>query len=141
MHLSNFKTLISSYPNSAESDASIEYVRNIFIEQQKPSEFVAFMKQNGKEISYSEEDSLTYASANMRYNSNDLMNALSGFKTYLSKFNDGRYAIEANYNIAEIYNGLKEYANSLIGYAYVAAKAPNKFAEKSVLQAATDQLL
>ena len=134
--LTNFKTLISKYPNSQESEASIEYVRNIFIEQQKPGEFVTFMKQNGKEISYSEEDSLNFASANIRYSNNDIPNALTGFKNYLNKFDDGRYAIEANYNIAEIYNSLKEYANSLIGYTYVASKAPNKFAEKCVLQAA-----
>lgn len=134
--LASFKTLISSYPNTTESDAAIEYVRNIFIEQQKPTEFVAFMKQNGKPISYSEEDSLTYASASLRFNNNEQQNALNGFKDYLKKFPEGRYAIEANYNIAEIYNGRKEYANALIGYAYVSGRAPNRFAEKSILQAA-----
>jgi len=134
--LASFKSLISSFPNSAESDAAVEYVRDIFIQQQKPTEFAAFMRENGKSISYSEEDSITYASANNRYTNNDLQNALTGFKDYLNKFPDGRYAIDANYNIAEMYNGKKDYPNALIGYAYVASKAPNKFAEKSVLQAA-----
>lgn len=134
--LASFKTLISSYPNSPESDAAVEYVRDIFLEQQKPGDFAAFMRQNGKSISYSEEDSLTFASANIRYNSNDKENALNGFKAYLNKFPNGRYAIDANYNVAEIYNGKKDYNNALTGYSYVAAKAPNRFAEKSVLQAA-----
>ncbi len=93
--------------------------------------------KSGKEISYTEEDSLTYASADMQFNNNDQQNAaLTGFKEYLNKFPNGRYAIDANYKIAEIYNGRKEYSNALIGYAYVASKAPNKYAEKSVLQAA-----
>ena len=134
--LSSFKTLISSFPNSAESDAAIEYVRDIFVQQQQPTEFVAFMRANGKSISYSEEDSLTYVSANNRYTNNDQTSALNGFKDYLNKFPNGRYAIDANYNIAEMYNGKKDYQNALTGYAYVASKAPNKFAEKSVLQAA-----
>lgn len=134
--LVSFKKLISSYPNSPESDAAIEYIRNIFIEDQKPAEFVNFMRQNGKTISYSEEDSLTYASAEIRYNNNDQVNALKGYIEYLKKFPEGRYSLEANYNAAEIYNGKKDFANALIGYAYVAAKAPNKFAQKSVLQAA-----
>lgn len=134
--LASFKTLISSYPNSSESDQAIEYVRNIFIEQQKPQEFVDFMRQNGKTISYSEEDSLTYAAANLRYTSNDLQNALTGYKTYLAKFPEGKYALEANYNTAEIYYNRKEFTNALIGYAFVASKAPNKYAEKSILQAA-----
>ena len=134
--LTNFKTLISSYPNSAESDAAVEYVRDIFISEQKTTEFVAFMKQNGKTISYSEEDSLTYASASIRYNNNDQTAALTGFRDYLNKFPEGRYSLDANYLAAEIYNGRKEYANALIGYTYVASRAPNKFAEKSVLASA-----
>jgi TolA-binding protein len=134
--LSNFKTLISTYPNAAESESAVEYVRDIFIADQKPGEFVNFMRQSGKNITYSEEDSLTYASANIRYTSNDLNNALTGFKDYLNKFPNGRYAIDANYFTAEIYNNRKEFENALIGYTYVASKAPNKYAERSVLQAA-----
>jgi TolA-binding protein len=134
--LASFKTLISSFPNSTESDAAIEYVRDIFISQQKPGEYVAFMKANGKEVSYTEADSLTYASAETRFNNNDLVNAQNGYKDYLNKFPNGRYSIDANYKIAEIYNNKKDYQNALIGYTYVAAKAPNKWAEKSVLQAA-----
>ncbi|WP_242692126.1 tetratricopeptide repeat protein [Aridibaculum aurantiacum] len=134
--LTNFQTLISTYPNSAESDAAVEYVRNIFVDQQKPAEFVNFMRQNGKNISFSEEDSLTYASANIRYQNRDMTNALTGLKDYLNRFPNGRYAIDANYVIADIYNSRKEYENALIGYTYVASKAPNKYAERAVLQAA-----
>lgn len=134
--LSNFKTLVSGYPNSAESDDAVEYIRNIFIEQQQPSEFVSFMRQNGKTISYSEEDSLTYASAYIRYNNNDAASALSGFRDYINKFPEGRYTIDASYYAAEIYNSRKDYENAVIGYDYVGAKAPNRFAERSLLQAA-----
>ncbi|MDQ6814150.1 MAG: tetratricopeptide repeat protein, partial [Bacteroidota bacterium] len=134
--LASFKTLISSFPNSVESDAAIEYVRDIFISLQKPSEYVAFMKANGKDVSYNEADSLTYASAEARYDNNDLQNAQNGFIDYLKKFPAGRYSVDANYKVAEIYNGRKDYQNALIGYTFVASKAPNKFAEKSVLQAA-----
>jgi TolA-binding protein len=134
--MASFKSLVTTYPNSAESDAAVEYIRNIFIENQQPSEFVNFMRTSGKTISYSEEDSLTYASAAMRFSSNDQNGALTGFRNYLSKFPNGRYALEASYNTAEIYNGKKDYPNAMIGYEYVATRAPNKFAEKSVLQAA-----
>lgn len=134
--LNAFKTLISTYPNSAESDDAVEYVRNIFVEDQKAGEYVAFMKQSGKNVSYTEEDSLTYASADIRYNNNDMQNALTGYLNYLNKFPDGRYAIDASYRSAEIYNTRKDYPNALKGFTYVAAKAPNKYAQQSVLQAA-----
>ena len=134
--LANFKTLISTFPNATESDAAVEYVRSIFVNQQQPAEFVNFMRQNGKEISFNEEDSLTYASANMRYQSRDFNNALVGFKDYISRFPNGRYALDVNFQMAEIYNDRKEFENALIGYQFLASKAPNKHAERAVLQAA-----
>ena len=134
--LTNFQKLISQFSNSEESNNAIEYVRDIFIESQKPDEFVAFMKKNGKAISYSEEDSITYISAFNVYENKSFDNALKGFKNYLSKFTDGKYAIEANYYSADILNNKKDYLNALPYFSNVAAKAPNIFAEVSVLQAA-----
>jgi tetratricopeptide (TPR) repeat protein len=63
-------------------------------------------------------------------------NALSGFVNYIRQFPDGQYAIDANYKVAGIYNDRKDFKNALNYYDAVAAKAPNKYAETSVLQAA-----
>jgi tetratricopeptide (TPR) repeat protein len=134
--LENFKKLVSSYPNSGESEDAIEYIRSIFVENGQPGEFVTFMRTNGKQISYTEEDSLTYASAQIQYNNKNPENALTGFRNYLGKFPDGRYAIDANFFAAEILSSQKDFANALTYYSNVAAKAPNKYAERSTLQAA-----
>ncbi|HRI20980.1 MAG TPA: tetratricopeptide repeat protein, partial [Panacibacter sp.] len=134
--LNNFKQLISAYPNSEESDQAVDYVRNIFVENQRLGEFVTFMRQNGKDISYSEEDSLTYVSATIPYNNKSYDAALKSFADYLQKFPDGKYAVDANYQVADIYNGRKDFTNALKYYSAVAAKAPNKYAEAGVLQAA-----
>ena len=134
--LNNFKKLISTYPNSEESDQAVNYVRNIFIDNQHPQDFVAFMRQSGKDVSNSEEDSLTYVSASLAYNNKSYDNALKGFANYLQKFPEGEYAMDAYYLTAEIYNSRKDFKNALTYYDAVAAKAPNKYAEVSVLQAA-----
>jgi TolA-binding protein len=134
--LEAFKKLISGYPNSEESDAAIEYVRSIFVENGQPGEFVTFMRNNGKTITYSEEDSLTYASAQIQLQNKNTENAMRSLQDYLKKFPDGRYAIDANFFIADIYNTKKDHANALTHYSNVAAKAPNKYAEQSILQAA-----
>ncbi len=134
--LKNFQQLISAYPNSAESDEAVEYVQNIFINRQQPQQFIDFMKQNGKAVSYSQEDSLTYISSAARYNQKDYTNALNGFNDYLTKFPDGKYSINANYLSAEIYNDRKDFKDALLHYDAVAAKAPNDYAENAVLQAA-----
>jgi len=134
--LNNFKQLISVYPNSAESDEAVDYVKSIFVENQKPAEFVAFMRQNGKNVSYSEEDSLTYVAANISYENKNYDAALNGLNDYIKKYPDGKNLIDASYQAAEIYNTRKDYANAVKYYETVAAKAPNKYAELSALQAA-----
>ncbi|MGI8950004.1 MAG: tetratricopeptide repeat protein [Chitinophagaceae bacterium] len=134
--LKQFQTLVSQYPNSPESDDAVEYIRNIFLNRQQPGEYVNFMRKNGKNVSYSEEDSLSFISASARYNSKDYNNALNDFSNYLTKFPDGKYSIDAHFFSAEIYNARKDFRNALTHYDAVAAKAPNKFAEAAVLQAA-----
>jgi TolA-binding protein len=134
--LSFFKTLVIKYPNSPESDDAVEYIRKIFVEDQKPGEFITFMRENGKTVTYNEADSLTFKAAILRYEVKDYVAAKKGFADYLSKFSDGRYAIEANYFSAEINIVNKDYAAALPYYNAVAAKAPNIYAERSALQSA-----
>ncbi|WP_153800696.1 tetratricopeptide repeat protein [Foetidibacter luteolus] len=134
--LNNFKKLISGYPNSSESEEAVEYVRSIFIENQKPSEFIAFMRQNGKNVSYTEEDSITYVAANIAYENKNYDAAAGALGNYVKQYPDGRYVIDATYQMADIYNNRKDFRNAANYYQAVAQKAPNKYAEISALQAA-----
>ncbi len=134
--LQSFKKLVSSYPNSQESADAIDYIRNIFIEKQKPGEFASFMKQNGKPLTYSEEDSLTFRSAMLRYEAKDIAGAKSGLGDYIARFPEGRYQIDANYLSAEIAIAAKSNMGALPFYKAVADQGQNRYAERSVLQAA-----
>lgn len=131
-----YQGLMNQYPNSPEADAALENIRNIFIEQGQTDDYVAFMKKAGKTISVSEEDSLTYAAAELQYLNQNQNGALTGFAAYISRFPAGGHAIDANYYLAEIYNARKDWSNAAKYYEAVADKAPNKYAEKAVLQAA-----
>ncbi len=134
--LQAFKKLVTAYPNTQESNDAIDYIRDIFVEKQKPGEFASFMKQNGKPITYSEEDSLTFRSAMLRYDAKDMNGAKSGFADYVSRFPEGRYSIEANYFSAEINVAAKSNTGALPFYKAVADQGQNKYAERSVLQTA-----
>lgn len=134
--LNSFRKLVSSYPNTQESEDAIEYIRNLFIEQQKPAEFVNFMKQNGKPVTITEEDSLTFRSPMLRYEAKDLAAAKTGFIAYLSKFPEGKYALEANYFLAEMMVANKANAEALPYYKAVADRSQSKYAERSTLQTA-----
>jgi tetratricopeptide (TPR) repeat protein len=134
--LDNFKKLVTTHPNTQESEDAIEYIRNIFVEKQKPGEFVDFMRQNGKAISTSEEDSLTFRSAMLRYDAKDMTGARAGFATYLAKFPAGQSYLEANYLTAEILVSNKANTQALPYYKAVADAGQSKYAERSTLQTA-----
>ena len=131
--LSTFKTLLGKYPQSPESEDAIDNIRNIFIGQGKPDEYVKFIKAAGKNISYSEADSLTYTAANIQLSNGNKDKALEGFTAYLSQYPDGQYGIPASYYAAQLLEEKKDMKTAVSRYQYVADKAPNKFAERSML--------
>jgi tetratricopeptide (TPR) repeat protein len=94
------------------------------------------MRQAGRPLSVSTEDSLTYAAAEKLYDDQKINEALASFNNYLQKFPDGVYALDANFNRAEIYNTKKDWPNALSSYEAIAKDAPNKYAERSILTAA-----
>lgn len=134
--LDQFKILVKQFPYSSESETAIEYIRNIFIAKQAPSLYIDFMKENGKLVAIDEADSITYRAAMIRYQAKDNLGAESGFTEYVLKFPDGKYAIEANYFLAEVNIVQQKPLSALPFYTAVAHKAPNKYAERSALQAA-----
>lgn len=134
--LNQLNQLLKQYPNSSEAEEGLENARTIYVEEGKTGDYVAFAKSLGKDISSSQEDSLTYTAAAVQFNNGNLDAALSRFENYLTKFPDGRYSLEANYYKSEIYTTKKDLKKAVAGYEVVANRVPNKFGEKSLLQAA-----
>jgi len=134
--LNSYSQLIKTYPQSAEADEAADIVKSIYVEEGKPEEYVKLMNENGKNVSISEADSLTYSAAFAKYNAGDCAAAITGFNNYISRFSSGEFLIDANFQRSECYQKNKDFANALIGYAYVNAKGNSKYFEKATLEAA-----
>jgi len=134
--LASYESLIQKYPQSAEADEALSIIRDIYVEEGRPNDYLALMKKNGKTVSVSEADSLTYTAAFTRYNNNDCAAALTSFGNYLSSFPDGAYSIDAHYLRSTCYQKNKDWSNALKGYAFVNAKGLNKYYERATLEAA-----
>lgn len=134
--LANYETLINRYPQSAEADEAMGIIRDIYIEEGRPNDYVALMQKNGKAISVSEADSLNYSAAILKYNNNDCNAAITSFGNYLNQYPNGSYAIEANFLRSTCYQKNKDWANAVKGYDYVTTKGLNKFYERAALEAA-----
>ena len=134
--LENYKALIQQFPSSPEAEEALANVKNIYIEDGKPAEYLEMMSKNGKSISPVEADSLTYIAAEIKYTANDFATAITGFNNYLSLFPAGAHVLEANYFIAECYDKNKEWAKALTGYDYVNSKGLNRYFERATMEAA-----
>jgi TolA-binding protein len=134
--LNQYDSLLQQFTHSPEAQDALDNAKTIYVEEGRTSEYVNFAKSMGMEISTSQEDQLAYQEAEVQFNNGNFPAASQKFESYLAKFPDGKYSLEANYYKSEIYFSQKDWAKAAGGYGAVADKAPNKFAEKSLLQAA-----
>lgn len=134
--LTQYTSLLQQYPNSPEAEEALENAKVIYVEEGRTSEYVNFARTMGKDISTTQEDQLAYEEAEVQFNNGNFPAAARKFEDYLAKFPDGKYSIEAWYYKSEIYLNQKDWAKAVAGYETLGDKAPHKFGEKSLLQAA-----
>ena len=134
--ITNLRYLVTNYPDAPESEDALNHLRIIYLEQGKPNEYAVVAREAGKPLTVDVEDSLTYVAADIQYRNGNMNNALTAFESYLQQFATGMYAIDAHYNIGEIYLSRKDWAKALQHFQAVAERAPNPYAERAVLGAA-----
>jgi tetratricopeptide (TPR) repeat protein len=134
--LANYQQLLQQFPQSPEADQALDNIKNIYVEEGNPNDYVELMRKSGKNVSVSEADSLTYSAAEIKLNANDCVAAIAGFTNYLAKFPTGAYAIDANFFRSECYAKSKDWSNALTGYSFVNAKGLNTYYERATLAAA-----
>ncbi|MDI9357987.1 MAG: tetratricopeptide repeat protein [Phycisphaerales bacterium] len=131
--LGSFNVLMDKYPNATESNNAIEYIRDIYIQNNTADSFTNYMQAHGRAVSNNEQDSITYLIANTAYQNNNIDQAITAFKDYLSKFPSGNYNLDANFNLANLLLNKKEYTKALPYFVAVVNKSPNLYVEPSIL--------
>ncbi|MBS1743901.1 MAG: tetratricopeptide repeat protein [Bacteroidetes bacterium] len=134
--LSAYKELITKYPQSTESTEALAIIKDIYVEEGKPNEYLELMKENGVTVSVSEADSITYAAAMLKYEANDCTAAINGFNNYLSRYENGAYTLDAYYLSAVCYQKNKDWDNAVKAFSNVNAKGISKYFERATLEAA-----
>lgn len=134
--IAQYRRVITDYPNSPEAETALDNLKAVYVETGRPDEYAQVARQAGKPLSVSAEDSLSFAAAEMKYESGNANAALEALNNYLQRFANGAYATNAQYYRGEIFGARKDWKSALEAYGFVAGKAPNIFAERAVLQAA-----
>lgn len=134
--LQYFKQVVERFPNSAEVTEALRSIRFIYVDQGNTDDYLAFLKSNGKTVSVSAEDSISYAAAESRFSNDDCPGAVQAFNNYLQKYPQGQFALQANFYKAECLYNNKDFAAALPAYENVLTYNNSPFAERAALQAA-----
>ncbi|MEO8146744.1 MAG: tetratricopeptide repeat protein [Bacteroidia bacterium] len=132
-----YKEVVQNYPQSPEANEALEGMRNAFIKEGKPDEFITFANNlPGPKIANGAQDTIFYDAAEQAYQNGDYVKAGDAFATYLSRFPDGSYSLNATFYKAECDYAAKKYDDALKGYEIITEKPTSDFSEKALLKAA-----
>lgn len=132
-----YKQVVTNYPNTSEANEALEGMKNAFVKEGKPDEFISFANNlPGPKIATGAQDTIFYSAAEDAYQREDFKKAAEAFSTYLSRFQDGAYVLNATFYKAKCDYNQKNYAEALKGFEIVISKPNNDFTEEALVKAA-----
>ncbi len=132
------KQVAESYPQSPEAKEALASLRNIYVDMGRVDEYFNYAKNiSYGDISYAEQDSLSYISVENKYMDGDCAFAVNGFRSYLEKYPDGAFVINANYYKADCEYRSSNIADALESYEAVANAPRSRFTENALVKAAS----
>jgi len=135
--ISTFKKVITDYPGTIESKEALASLRNIYVDLGQVEEYFSYAnKLDFANITVTEQDSITYTSAENQYMSEDYKSAVVSLEKYVNQFPDGAYLLSANYFLAECLVKEERIEDALISYEYVLSKPNSEYSESALLKAA-----
>lgn len=132
-----FDRLLTHYAGTDEARDALSTVKNIYVSQNRVDEYFSYVKRTTKtSVSTVEQDSTLYLSAENLYMGGDCESSVRGFESYLEKFPDGLFHLQAHYYAADCLfrNGQNERA--LPHFEAVASAGRNNYTERSLHNAA-----
>lgn len=134
MHL---RKVAENYPGTPDAREALNTLRVIYMETNRIDEFFKFAQSVGMgNIKVSEQDSLTFITAENFYIDGRFTEAERALDNYLSKFPDGAYLMKANYYKARILLQANK-IQAALPYLEILSKVPNNlYLNEALLQLA-----
>ncbi len=130
------KDVAENYPATEEAKEALMKVQKIYVEEGDVPGFENYLSaHNFPDITTGALDTSYYESAEFMYMKGNLENAMKEFGTYLVKFPNGYFKLNANFYRAEAAVKLKDYDQALIGFDNVLNFKTNVFTERSLISA------
>lgn len=131
-----FEDVAENYPATEEAKEALMKIQKVYVEKGDVPGFEAYVAdKNFPDITTGALDTSYYESAEFMYLRGNLEGAMAEFQTYLDKFPNGFFALDANFYRAESALALKQYDNAIVNYDRVLDFKKNQFTERSLMAA------
>lgn len=133
-----YKVLVDDFQGTTEAKDALAGIERVYVDINEIDTYLAYVKGLGDfaKISVSEEDSLTYISAEKVYMDGDCSRSKEQFKKYIQRFEKGSFLINAHYYKAGCNLKDNEKEQALRSYEHVVSQPANNFTEQAMLNAA-----
>lgn len=131
-----YKKAVIGYPASDERTSALNALKVLYIEQNDPAAYTAFLK--GLDISSTDtsvSDDAYYQAAEVQFEKGAWAAAKQGFDAFIKANPENGLALQAHYYKGESHYNLKEYKEALLDYDEVLARPWNEFSEASARRA------
>lgn len=134
--LANLKNLAENYPNTDESREALTIIRSIMMEQNKLDDYFSYANALGGQVRVSEQDSLSFATAENFYLDGRYEQAARALRYYFDNFKKGAYLLKAHryaWECAEKVGTEEEMVSHL---DFVLAQPDNDYTDDALLKKA-----
>ena len=132
-----YKQVAEDHPNSEETQSALLGIKNNYVELNNVDAYFSYANKlgSGTRVSVSEQDSLTYLSAEKLVMNSD-SKARAQLERYLEQYPSGSFSMNAHFYLAENKYASGEYSSALSDYEHVLDKSDNIFTEAALAKAA-----
>ncbi len=134
--LKYYQQVAENYGGTQEAQAALMGIKNCYIELNDVDAYFAYANNlgTGTMVTTSEQDSLTYLSAERLFMAND-PNAATQLQSYLRQFPNGSFLLNARFYLGEALYNQGKYSESLDHYLYVSRQPVSAFSEQALSRA------
>jgi TolA-binding protein len=122
-----YERVATNYPGTPEAENALTSIKNIYVRNDNVDGYAAFVTGLGRDITRSEQDSLSYTAAEMIYMRDDCEGTVRAFTDYLDAFPRGNYLLNAHYYKADCQLKLQQNDEALESLDYIINQARNMF--------------
>ncbi len=131
--LARFKTIVRDHSGTQEAVQAVSTAKLIYVDLGRVEEYASWVKGlDFVEVTDTELDNATFESANKQQLDGKSEAAIKGYESYIRQFPNGLHAMNANFNLAQLYFAKGNQDKALTHYQFVADRGASEYAEQAL---------